>query len=303
MKLSDIAIFKRFIIDRTMRDIFIKKYREEYIDAKNPLSIEAYLSNVSVIDVINKAFKRFQMNSPFGFQFWQRLNLAWLDFYKKVSNDYGYQDKEKLRTLSGHFTVLRENWDSVREFWKYEPVNTALARYGLPPMADTLSEESPEAAASPELPADVPETDSDNNTDELTDPLADFDFFEPQDRQWTKLNRGDASINFRSGSFKITFNKYDSEDASSRNIACAKVSKSKSTGDICLVFAKEGMLQNASRVTYATNGRTGKNLTINSKDICVKLHTLLNLKQDYTVLCVEQLQSTPDYLIYKLSVK
>ena len=63
------------------------------------------------------------------------------------------------------------------------------------------------------------------------------------------------------------------------------------------------MLQNASRVTYATNGRKGKNLTINSKDICVKLHTLLNLKQDYTILCVEQLQSTPDYLIYKLSVK
>jgi hypothetical protein len=234
-----------------------------------------------------------------GYDFWQSVNESWLQYLEKMraSHTIEQYSPDELR---GYFSVLRENWDKDKP-WVYDPIAVAQLRYGIinPEEAGITTDDKKEELAT----ADVPEADFGKETDEQPDPLADFDFFEPQDRQWTKLNRGDASINFRSGSFKITFNKYDTEDAASRNIACAKVSKSKSTGDICLVFAKEGMLQNASRVTYASNGRTGKNLTVNSKDICVKLHTLLNLKQDYTVLCVEQLQSTPDYLIYKLSVK
>ena len=299
MTLQEIAIFKHFIGQHELRKNFIKKYRKSIGMTRNPESIEKYLSNVEPTKVITSAVKHFITNEAMGYDFWQSVNESWLQYLKKMRSSHTIE-QDNPANLRGYFSALRENWDKDKP-WVYDPISVAQLRYGIitPEQVGIADDDKKEE----QVPADVPEADSGKETDEQTNPLADFDFFEPQDRQWTKLNRGDASINFRSGSFKITFNRYDSEDASSRNIACAKVSKSKSTGDICLVFAKEGMLQNATRVTYATNGRTGKNLTINSKDICVKLHTLLNLKQDYTVLCVEQLQSTPDYLIYKLSVK
>lgn len=299
MTLQEIAIFKRFIGNHELRRNFIAKYRKSIGMTHNPESIEKYLSNVEPTKVITSAVKHFITNEAMGYDFWQSVNESWLQYLKKMRASYT-TEQYSPDELRGYFSVLRENWDKDKP-WVFDPIPVAQLRYGIitPEEAGITTDDKKEEQA----PADVPEADFGKETDEQPDPLADFDFFEPQDRQWTKLNRGDASINFRSGSFKITFNKYDSEDAASRNIACAKVSKSKSTGDICLVFAKEGMLQNASRVTYASNGRTGKNLTVNSKDICVKLHALLNLKQDYTVLCVEQLQSTPDYLIYKLSVK
>ena len=299
MTLQEIAIFKRFIGQHELRKNFIGKYRKSIGMTRNPESIEKYLSNVEPTKVITSAIKHFITNEAMGYDFWQSVNESWLQYLKKMRSSHTIEQDNPVN-LRGYFSALRENWDKDKP-WVYDPISVAQLRYGIitPEQVGIADDDKKEEQA----PSDVPEADSGKETDEQPDPLADFDFFEPRDRQWTKLNRGDASINFRSGSFKITFNKYDSEDASSRNIACAKVSKSKSTGDICLVFAKDGMLQNASRVTYATNGRTGKNLTINSKDICVKLHALLNLKQDYTVLCVEQLQSTPDYLIYKLSVK
>jgi hypothetical protein len=299
MTLQEIAIFKRFIGQHELRKNFIAKYRKSIGMTRNPESIEKYLSNIEPTKVITSAVKHFITNEAMGFDFWQSVNESWLQYLEKMraSHTIEQYSPDELR---GYFSVLRENWDKDKP-WVYDPIAVAQLRYGIinPEEAGITTDDKKEEQA----PADVPEADFGKETDEQPDPLADFDFFEPQDRQWTKLNRGDASINFRSGSFKITFNKYDSEDAASRNIACAKVSKSKSTGDICLVFAKERMLQNASRVTYATNGRKGKNLTINSKDICFMLHDLLNLKQDYTILCVEQLPSTPDYLIYKLSVK
>ena len=299
MTLQEIAIFKHFIGQHELRKNFIKKYRKSIGMTRNPESIEKYLSNVEPTKVITSAVKHFITNEAMGYDFWQSVNESWLQYLKKMRSSHTIE-QDNPANLRGYFSALRENWDKDKP-WVYDPISVAQLRYGIitPEQVGIADDDKKEE----QVPADVPEADSGKETDEQPDPLADFDFFEPQDRQWTKLNRGDASINFRSGSFKITFNKYDSEDASSHNIACAKVSKSKSTGDICLVLAKEGMLQNASRVTYATNGRKGKNLTINSKDICVKLHTLLNLKQDYTILCVEQLQSTPDYLIYKLSVK
>ena len=299
MTLQEIAIFKHFIGQHELRKNFIKKYRKSIGMTRNPESIEKYLSNVEPTKVITSAVKHFITNEAMGYDFWQSVNESWLQYLKKMRSSHTIE-QDNPANLRGYFSALRENWDKDKP-WVYDPISVAQLRYGIitPEQVGIADDDKKEEQA----PADVPEADFGKETDEQPDPLADFDFFEPQDRQWTKLNRGDASINFRNGSFKITFNRYDSEDAASRNIACAKVSKSKSTGDICLVFAKEGMLQNATRVTYATNGRTGKNLTINSKDICVKLHTLLNLKQDYTVLCVEQLQSTHDYLIYKLSVK
>ena len=301
MTLQEIAIFKRFIGQHELRKNFITKYRKSIGLTRNPESIEKYLSNVEPTNAITSAVKHFITNEATGFDYWQSINESWLQYLCKLKDSHTIEHEDPS-SLRGFYSALRENWDKDKP-WVYEPISVAQLRYGIitPEEAGITDDDKEEEQG--EKPTDVPETDSDNNTDEQPNPLADFDFFEPHDRQWTKLNRGDASINFRNGSFKITFNKYDSEDAYSYNIACAKVSKSKSTGDICLVFAKEGMLQNASRVTYATKGRTGKNLTINSKDICNMLHTLLNLKQDYTILCVEQLQSTPDYLIYKLSVK
>lgn len=298
MTLQEIAIFKRFIGQHELRKNFIKKYRKSIGMTRNPESIEKYLSNVEPTKVITSAIKHFITNEAMGYDFWQSVNESWLQYLKKMRSSHTIEQDNPLN-LRGYFSALRENWDKDKS-WVYDPISVAQLRYGIitPEQVGIADDDKKEEQA----PADVPEADFGKKLTEQPDLLADFDFFEPQARQWTRLDRGDASINFRSGSFKITFNKYDSEDAASRNIACAKVSKSKSTGDICLVYAKEGMLQNATRVTYATNGRTGKNLTINSKDICVKLHTLLNLKQDYTILHVEQLPSTPDYLIFKLSI-
>ena len=308
MTLKDIAIFKHFMAEKDLRKPFIKVYRQSHDFAKLPVQVEDFFSNVEPLAVILSGMRVCAPNSAFGYDFWQDLHQMWKIYYGKMQHaDCIINDGGALNRLEGYYKILRENWNDKDKPWRYEDMADALARLGLPPIDEDppieveVKQEQPATTAEVTETAEAPEV-VDEEEVQNSDPLADFDFFEPKDRQWTKLNRGDASINFRSGSFKITFNKYDSEDAASRQIACAKISKSKSTGDICLVFAKEGMLPDAIRVLYSTGGRTGKNLSINSKDICTKLRTLLNLKQDYTIIHMEPLPTTPDYLIFKLSI-
>ena len=75
----------------------------------------------------------------------------------------------------------------------------------------------------------------------------------------------------------------------------ARLAKNKD-GDICLILNRS----QGARMSKSTS-KNHFNTTINSKDICNKLRTLLNIRSDYSILSTLELPSTSDYIILKLT--
>ena len=130
-----------------------------------------------------------------------------------------------------------------------------------------------------------------------SDPLADFDFFDEERPQFLRLQENEVSLNFNSGSFRITFNMPVSKEIVKTDMKCARLAKAKS-GDICLILNRT---QGARVSKSASSNGSRFNTTINSKDICTKLRTLLNVRSDYSVLNITRLPSTTDYIIFKIT--
>lgn len=127
----------------------------------------------------------------------------------------------------------------------------------------------------------------------IEDPLTGIDFFESNERSSGRLKRGDVSLNLRKG-FVLTFNLYDSEDIQQANLPFVR--HGVRDGSFLLVFnAHEG------QKAYFSNRRDRRQVIIHSKDINTKLHTFLNVKSDYTVLHIEKVAATSDYIIYKIT--
>lgn len=285
MNLKDIALFKRFITDNAVMQIFINKYNGEKGSIKNPATIEDYLCNVDVEQVIPKAFRRFKINSAFGSDFWYTLNQNWLVFHSRMSVSDSYNDSYSLSRLEGVFAVLRENWNTYTP-WRYEPVDTARVRYGLIP-----EEPKPE-------PEEVPEEEQpliEFSDEEEDDPLADFDFFDDVLPRNYRLKPNEVSINFNNSN-KITFNQFESKTIRESGLKFARLARNK-VGDICLIINnREGV--NISNLAGKANNQ---NTTINSVNICGKLRNLFHLKPDYSVLSIEKLQTTQEFIIYKIT--
>ena len=298
MNIQDIAIFKCFIIENTLRDIFISSYRKSLKMTGNPSSIEAFLSNVEPKDAITNAIKHFTPNSTFGYDFWQNANENWRVFFRKMKSNQSYATMEKMHkeaiNLPGYFQKLRENWDSAKP-WKYESEHATLVRIGL---IDPDSQ--PEPAAEPPAPADssvdggsaaVPSTSD-------IDPLADFDFFDAPSSSTARLKPGEASLNFNN-CYKLTFNASDTELIENLGMAFARLAKNKS-GDICLILNRES----GTKLSVSRHSNVQRhNVTINSKELTTKIRTLININTEYSILSLGKLQSTEDFIIYKLSKK
>ena len=134
-------------------------------------------------------------------------------------------------------------------------------------------------------------------TDEEDDPLADFDFLDGVLPGNYRLKQNEASLNFYKSN-KITFNRLDSKELKKHGFKFARLAKSKS-GEICLIFNN---LKGAN-VTNIKCGRDNTNVTVNSADICGKIKLLFSLKDTYSILRVEKIQETQEFIIYKITKK
>lgn len=266
---------------------------------RNPESIEKYLSNVEPEKAITSAIKHFVTNEAMGFDFWQAVNESWLQYLKKMRMSHTIEQEEPVN-LRGYYSALRENWDKEKPH-VYEPIGVAKLRYGLiTPEEAGLSDEDKiaEPPTSEEREPTIFSAVSDASPSEELDPLADFDFFEEERPQFLRLLEHEMSLNFNNGSFKITFNMPTSRDIAKEGMEYARLAKAKS-GDICLILNRS----QGVRLSKSSTGSNGLkfNTTLNSKDICTKLRTLLNVRSDYSVLNIERLPSTSDYIIFKVT--
>jgi hypothetical protein len=152
-----------------------------------------------------------------------------------------------------------------------------------------IKEFEKEDAADLECPA-IP-----SQEDESPDPLADFDFFDDVLPGQYRLKSNEISVNFKNG-YKITFNQIDSKVIRESELKFVRLAKSK-MNDICLIINR----QKGATVTNLSGRQGNINATINSVDICGKLRTLFNLKSDYSILKVEKIQATQEFIIYKIT--
>jgi len=288
MNLIDIAIFKHFIRSRDLRHNFIKKYKKSRTMTKNPESIEAYLSNVEPESVITKAITLFHPNETFGFDFWNNLDNNWQNFYKHMKADHATDQEVKILSLAGVYQVLCENWDTDKPHL-YETREQTIKRLGLAYMLHPIKEEEPVKVEEQTKEEEKPLVDSSNDSD----PLSDFDFFDDVVPRSHKLKSNEVSLNYKD-SYKITFNTQESECIKKSGLTLARLAKK--NNDFYLIINNE----KGSNISNLAGRKSKQNITINSKDICVRLRVFLSIKETYSKFTIEKLQSTSDYIIYKL---
>lgn len=166
--------------------------------------------------------------------------------------------------------------------------------------ADEPQEESEREEEEVVTTDDLPDIDDFSGVPEYDDGLEFFDVGAGSRSRTNRLKKGQASLNFRSHSFKVTFNQEDSKKLKQNNYKFVRLAKNKQ-GDIVIQMHKlEGISNCPVSLTFnSSNGNN--NATINSKDLCEKLKTLLNLSGDYFLLKVEELYMDFDKANYKIS--
>lgn len=121
-------------------------------------------------------------------------------------------------------------------------------------------------------------------------------------RKNKRLKDNQVSLNFRSNSNKLSFNHDATQKINKNQYKYARLAKNKQ-GDIVVQLHKQELpIPNPVNVIFNTN-REGVpvNACINSKDLCAKLKTLLNLTGDYFILNIEELYMDFDKVNYKIS--
>jgi len=278
MNLKDIALFKRFLTDNAVMQIFINKYNGEKGSIKNPATIEDYLSNVDVEQAIPKAFRRFKINSAFGSDFWYTLNQNWLTFHSRMSASDSYNDSYSLSRLEGVFAVLRENWNTYTP-WRYEPVHTARVRYGLIPDEPKPSE-----------PEEAPVEPIADSTKEDDSPEIDFiEIDTSKCRKGTSLQKGMISLNKRNHSWRITVNRTDTADIKDYKF----VRLGKVGSDIVMMF------NNSQGINVVLN--TDGYININSSVFVEKLSELMDISDSLSYIRIEQISNQQNSIVYKIS--
>lgn len=127
MKPYEIALFKHFLESKGMVTIWINTYRRNHLK-KNPISIEEYLTKAEPEKVIMDAFIFFT-NTDYGFDYWDKMTVMWMDFYDANKNNY---TADEWYLLKGTSQILRTNWDAAAH-WKMESRLTAAIRLGIDP--------------------------------------------------------------------------------------------------------------------------------------------------------------------------
>lgn len=148
----------------------------------------------------------------------------------------------------------------------------------------------------------LPDVDDFSGVPEYDDDLEFFEVSSGSRSKSTRLKANQASLNFRSNSNKLSFNQEATKKIKKNGYKYVRLAKNKQ-GDIVVQLHKQELpVPNPVNVTFNTNsdGRT-VNACINSKDLCGKLKTLLNLSGDYFVLKIEELYMDYEKANYKVS--
>lgn len=148
----------------------------------------------------------------------------------------------------------------------------------------------------------LPDVDDFSGVPEYDDDLEFFEVSSGSRSKSTRLKANQASLNFRSNSNKLSFNQEATKKIKKNGYKYVRLAKNKQ-GDIVVQLHKQELpVPNPVNVCFNTNsdGRT-VNACINSKDLCGKLKTLLNLTGDYFVLKIEELYMDYEKANYKIS--
>lgn len=148
----------------------------------------------------------------------------------------------------------------------------------------------------------LPNADDFSGVPEYDDDLEFFEVSSGSRSKSTRLKANQASLNFRSNSNKLSFNQEATKKIKKNGYKYVRLAKNKQ-GDIVVQLHKQELpIPNPVNICFSTNsdGRT-VNACINSKDLCGKLKTLLNLSGDYFVLKIEELYMDYEKANYKIS--
>lgn len=325
MKPFEIALFKHFIGDKGMTTVWINLYRKNHLK-ENPTSIEDYLSKAEPKDVCMKAFYFYQ-NSDYGFDYWSKMTTMWLEFLETNKNNYTSEEWYKLNGMS---KILRTNWDAAKH-WKEESKLTAAIRLGIdlsligaqdktptaPPTQ--LSEEYLREKTRKEM--ELMEDDDNEEDNSLIDfsestkekidlktyikgkdkksILGEFEFLDISKKgSRARLKDNEISINTRDNRGRITFNQKISNEIKARGgYEYAALLKNKK-GDVALI------LNDVKGVTIQDgSSRLNSNVIIGIKALVDKVVMFLNIKNDYKIVNIKEIEKTEDYVAYLLTSK
>lgn len=283
----EIAYFKHFMLDKALIKTFCKYFRIYHIE-ENPKSIEEYFKNIPAEKVIVNAFF-FKMEGKLNkyketFDYWKKVHYDWKMYWSIMENNHSNEDWWKL---TGTFDILRQNWDLTDFFLRdrKESAEETYKRLGLEPpynFGDTTEEVVVDH---------VEEEDND-------DPFAGIEFFDEPSMQTTvRIKKGEASLNFRSKSYKLTFNRSDSELIWSKGFKFARVGKV--GNDICIILNN---IDGAKLSVHSADDPKRNNALLNYKEGLMKLKTLLNIKNDYSIVHIEVIPYNKQLLIYKVTL-
>lgn len=268
---------------------FITFYRKRHF-AYNPSHLEEWLRLASPETVIIKAFS-LKTNETFGFDYWKDIQDKWCEYWEMHKTNYSNLGYIYLRST---FAILRQNWDNEK-YWEIESRMDTYKRMSMTPPEDftevnQLDEKDAKVKEAKEKPAEEESAEV-----KPFNSLEGFEFFDVTRDVYSRLANDKVSLNFRGKSYRLTFNRQLSNTLRKQNMPYARIAKSKS-GDICIILNRVDGI----KMVYPT--RSKDNITINSKVFTEKLRSLFKITNDYTLLTITHLQTTPDYLIYKLSL-
>ena len=318
MKPFDIALWKHFIKDKGMATVFINLYRKNHLKS-NPISIEEYLKKVEPQDVCMKAFT-FYPNSDYGYDYWSKMTLMWMEFLATNENNYTADEWYKLTGMS---KILRTNWDAARH-WKEETKLTAAIRLGIdlsligcedktptaPPTQmseEYLREKTKKEMAERDF-TGIPEHDANNDVKVAKDEpkkttgsiFGEFELLSirPKMRGRRKLLADEITINTRDNRGRITFNQHLSNDFRERGgYEYASLLRNKK-GEV-LLWLNDTDTNGAS--ISEGNSERNQNACITSKTMVDKIATFLNIKNDYEIIKVTEVEKTNEYVAYLLT--
>lgn len=285
MTLIEIAMFKNFVKDRGMDELFINLY-VKYRLKQNPLSIEAYLVQADAANVMLSAFY-WLTNSHFGYDFWQDFQKRWDRYRVEKLGEYPMCD---IRNFKGKGKVLRHNWDSP-QFWKTEARVDSAERYGVILDANEIKRIENEYKRQ--------NIDKKVVNNEKPDVLKDFELVDIRRKKTNRLADDEISLNTKT-KFNISFNQTTTKELQKRGgyeYAALRVNKK---GEVCLFLNDE---TGVPMLDGKRKDGGNENATINSKALCVRIKELLGVEEGYVTLKIKEISKTDDYVAYLLTKK
>ena len=309
MKPFDIALFKHFLGEKGMTTVWINLYRKNHLP-ENPTSIEEFLKNVDVENVMMKAF-RFYVNSDYGFDYWSKMTTMWKEFHAANKDNYTADLWYKLTGIS---KILRTNWDAAKH-WKEESKLTAAIRMGVDLSLIGAQDKIPTAPTtrlSVEYLCEKTRNEIDNverldiktyikgKEAEKKNIFSEFEFLDLHARATARRRLGDdeMSVNTRSDRARLTFNQKITNEIKARGgYEYAALLKNKK-GEVALILNDEKgvTLQDGCK-------RELSNVTISSKVLVEKVITFLGITKDYDIIKAIEVEKTSDYVVYILTKK